>query len=175
MAMESTAFRLDELTRKLLDRLAEIFSVSRGKLVRQALRGLGQLQVAAADDSYLVMGALVERYGPKAELVMGVRQTEKGPEGAVLIDGTVPEDVGVVPVVMEGTGYAYLFLVVADLPQRGPSFIQVGNDELLMVPQAHLSAGRLPWPSKEGHALMMSFDQLGSELNDELQKLAVGR
>lgn len=177
MAMETTAFRLDEVMLKLLGRLAEIYEISRSRVVRQSVTTLAALQNAAADDSYDTVTALAERYGDDAEIVIGVREGADGiPEGRVLVNGESVDDVRVIPAVSLGTEWCFLFLEVEGTPKRDPVFVTTSDDEAMMLRHARLSAGRLPWPPDPDNrlGLVMRLKEMPSEMSAELQQLAVG-
>jgi hypothetical protein len=177
MAMETTAFRLDEVGRKLVARLAEVYEVSKGKVMRQALGLLAQLQIAAANDSYSTVAALVERYGEGAEIHIAVFETDDGlPSGGITIDGKAVDDVRAVPVVDLGSDSCYVFLDVAGTAHHDPVFVTTGDDEAMMVRHARLSAGRLPWPPDPDNrlALVMRLEEMPSTLSWELAQLSAG-
>jgi hypothetical protein len=177
MAMETTAFRLDQLGQKLVARLAEVYEISKGKVMRQALGVLAQLQIAAGNDSYSTVAALVERYGENAEIHIAVFEQEDGlPSAGLTIDGQAVDDVRVLPVVDLGSDSCYVFLEVDGAAQHDPVFITTGADEAMMVRQARLSAGKLPWPPDPDNrlALVMRLGELPSELSWELAQLANG-
>jgi hypothetical protein len=177
MAMETKAFRLDELGQKLVARLAEIYEISRGKVMRQALGVLAQLQIAAGNDSYSTVAALVERYGENAEIHIAVFERDNGlPTAGLTIDGKAVDDVRALSVVDLGSDSCYVFLEVDDTPAHDPVFITTGADEAMMVRDARLSAGKLPWPPDPDNrlALVMRLQDLPSELSWELAQLSNG-
>lgn len=177
MPLTTRSIRLDETGQKLLARLAEVHEISRGKVMRQALGVLSQLQIRAADDSYSTVTALVERYGENAEIHIAVFERDNGlPTAGLTIDGKAVDDVHALPVVDLGSDSCYVFLEVTGAPEHDPVFITTGNDEALMVRQARLSAGKLPWPPDPDNrlALVMRLGELPSELTWELAQLSAG-
>lgn len=157
--MQVYNFSLDDESAGFLDRVAEALGVSRAQAVREAIATSAALLAAARQQTVERLAVVRERYGDEAKLIVLVSEGEDGEVlGHVIIDGQELEDVRAVPRVHDGR--VLLFLNVLGAGEARPSVLAGFGSETILIPEARVPLGELPWPADPTRALVVRLGDI---------------